>query len=67
MEEGTHVSFGRGVDTGALRTGSAGDAGAADPEETLAEKPPHRRLPPRRADDRVVAALSPHGGERAMR
>ncbi|TXN25343.1 hypothetical protein FV220_18950 [Methylobacterium sp. WL19] len=32
------------------------------PDESPSDAPPHPRLPPRRADDGVVAALSPLAG-----
>ncbi|GJD95062.1 biotin--[acetyl-CoA-carboxylase] ligase [Methylobacterium iners] len=47
------------------RAGSERSEGeGASPEVAPPETPPHLRLPPRRADDEVVAALSPPGGER---
>ncbi|MCC0806481.1 hypothetical protein FPV16_09665 [Methylobacterium sp. W2] len=44
------------------RRRSRSEGEGARPKEAPSAKPPHRRLPPRRADDRVVAALSPHAG-----
>jgi hypothetical protein len=48
-----------------VQTGSEGEAEAGvrgvDGGASFGE-PPHLRLPPRRADDKVVAALSPQAG-----
>ncbi|TXN33153.1 hypothetical protein FV220_03655 [Methylobacterium sp. WL19] len=41
---------------------SRSEGEGASPKETRPSSPPHPRLPPRRADDEVVASLSPRAG-----